>query len=422
MQKKLALFATIFGNIFEYYDFVVFGLLLIYIRNLFLPELNNELSYILSLLLFSIGSIARPLGAYILGKIGDSKGRRICIIYSMSILTIATFLIGCLPTYEQAGIISPILLILLRLMQNFSVSIEQVGGALFLIEYFSFKNKYLLTSLIFSSVYLGATVGSIVVYIIVSYFGSSQLLNWAWRIPFWLSLPLGVTLCLIRLKLSESRVFLEYNTTKDNNPVKQINYRNIINSFCSFISLAVMSYFSVIFIPNLISFNYALDNKYNLLSSSFNNILIFLTAIIFGYYIDQNKINGKVLLKYSLIGNILLALPIFILINNKSFFYVITAQLLFSILLAMQSSSILANIYQQYHLQNRFFILNMGFNIAMTLFGGFSPFVAAYLNTKMHNLAPALYVILTSLITYQIIFYNNTKQRIDNKELHYEYS
>ena len=154
MQKKLALFATIFGNIFEYYDFVVFGLLL---------------SYILSLLLFSIGSIARPLGAYILGKIGDSKGRRICIIYSMSILTIATFLIGCLPTYEQAGIISPILLILLRLMQNFSVSIEQVGGALFLIEYFSFKNKYLLTSLIFSSVYLGATVGSIVVYIIVSY-------------------------------------------------------------------------------------------------------------------------------------------------------------------------------------------------------------------------------------------------------------
>ena len=422
MQKKLALFATIFGNIFEYYDFVVFGLLLIYIRNLFLPELNNELSYILSLLLFSIGSIARPLGAYILGKIGDSKGRRICIIYSMSILTIATFLIGCLPTYEQAGIISPILLILLRLMQNFSVSIEQVGGALFLIEYFSFKNKYLLTSLIFSSVYLGATVGSIVVYIIVSYFGSSQLLNWAWRIPFWLSLPLGVTLCLIRLKLSESKVFLEYNTTKDNNPVKQINYRNIINSFCSFISLAVMSYFSVIFIPNLISFNYALDNKYNLLSSSFNNILIFLTAIIFGYYIDQNKINGKVLLKYSLIGNILLALPIFILINNKSFFYVITAQLLFSILLAMQSSSILANIYQQYHLQNRFFILNMGFNIAMTLFGGFSPFVAAYLNTKMHNLAPALYVILTSLITYQIIFYNNTKQRIDNKELHYEYS
>lgn len=422
MQKKLALFATIFGNIFEYYDFVVFGLLLIYIRNLFLPELNNELSYILSLLLFSIGSIARPLGAYILGKIGDSKGRRICIIYSMSILTIATFLIGCLPTYEQAGIISPILLILLRLMQNFSVSIEQVGGALFLIEYFSFKNKYLLTSLIFSSVYLGATVGSIVVYIIVSYFGSSQLLNWAWRIPFWLSLPLGVTLCLIRLKLSESRVFLEYNTTKDNNPVKQINYRNIINSFCSFISLAVMSYFSVIFIPNLISFNYALDNKYNLLSSSFNNILIFLTAIIFGYYIDQNKINGKVLLKYSLIGNILLALPIFILINNKSFFYVITAQLLFSILLAMQSSSILANIYQQYHLQNRFFILNMGFNIAMTLFGGFSPFVAAYLNAKMHNLAPALYVILTSLITYQIIFYNNTKQRIDNKELHYEYS
>ena len=422
MQKKLALFATIFGNIFEYYDFVVFGLLLIYIRNLFLPELNNELSYILSLLLFSIGSIARPLGAYILGKIGDSKGRRICIIYSMSILTIATFLIGCLPTYEQAGIISPILLILLRLMQNFSVSIEQVGGALFLIEYFSFKNKYLLTSLIFSSVYLGATVGSIVVYIIVSYFGSSQLLNWAWRIPFWLSLPLGVTLCLIRLKLSESKVFLEYNTTKDNNPVKQINYRNIINSFCSFISLAVMSYFSVIFIPNLISFNYALDNKYNLLSSSFNNILIFLTAIIFGYYIDQNKINGKVLLKYSLIGNILLALPIFILINNKSFFYVITAQLLFSILLAMQSSSILANIYQQYHLQNRFFILNMGFNIAMTLFGGFSPFVAAYLNAKMHNLAPALYVILTSLITYQIIFYNNTKQRIDNKELHYEYS
>tara|TARA_R110002126_G_scaffold291698_1_gene455534 strand:+ start:51953 stop:53221 length:1269 start_codon:yes stop_codon:yes gene_type:complete len=422
MQKKLALFATIFGNIFEYYDFVVFGLLLIYIRNLFLPELNNELSYILSLLLFSIGSIARPLGAYILGKIGDSKGRRICIIYSMSILTIATFLIGCLPTYEQAGIISPILLILLRLMQNFSVSIEQVGGALFLIEYFSFKNKYLLTSLIFSSVYLGATVGSIVVYIIVSYFGSSQLLNWAWRIPFWLSLPLGVTLCLIRLKLSESKVFLEYNTTKDNNPVKQINYRNIINSFCSFISLAVMSYFSVIFIPNLISFNYALDNKYNLLSSSFNNILIFLTAIIFGYYIDHNKINGKVLLKYSLIGNILLALPIFILINNKSFFYVITAQLLFSILLAMQSSSILANIYQQYHLQNRFFILNMGFNIAMTLFGGFSPFVAAYLNAKMHNLAPALYVILTSLITYQIIFYNNTKQRIDNKELHYEYS
>jgi len=421
MQKKLAVFATVFGNIFEYYDFVVFGLLLIYIRNLFLPELNNELSYILSLLLFSIGSIARPLGAYILGKIGDSKGRRVSIIYSMSILTISTFLIGCIPTYEQAGIISPILLISLRLMQNFSVSIEQVGGALFLIEYFSFKNKYLLTSLIFSSVYLGATVGSIVVYIIVNCFGNSELLSWAWRIPFWISLPLGVSLCIVRLKLSESEVFLEYTKSKDNNQVKQINYKNIITSFCSFISLAVMSYFSVIFIPNLISFNYALDNKYNLLSSSFNNVLIFVIALILGYYIDKNKINGKKLLQYSLVGNILLALPIFMLINTKVFFYVITAQIIFSILLAMQSCSILANIYNQYNLQNRFFILNMGFNIAMTLFGGFSPFIAAYLSSKIHNLAPILYVISTSLITYQVIFYRK-KQTIVQKELQYEYS
>ena len=132
-KHSKVLLSLFIGTVMEWYDFTVFAFLAPTIADLFFPQENKFLAYISIYSVFVVGFLVRPLGALILGRYGDVKGRKFILVFTMMLVSVVTFLMGILPTYQQVGIISPILLVCLRLIQGFCVGGETTGASSFAI-------------------------------------------------------------------------------------------------------------------------------------------------------------------------------------------------------------------------------------------------------------------------------------------------
>ncbi len=138
MNQLIALFqdkrfyATLFGNVYEFYDFIVYAFLSSYIAQLFFPQTATLPALLSTFGVFASGYLTRPLGALFFGYIGDKKGRKPALVLSIVIITLSTVMIGLLPTYDSLGMGAPILLTCCRLLQGFAVSGEEAGAAVYL--------------------------------------------------------------------------------------------------------------------------------------------------------------------------------------------------------------------------------------------------------------------------------------------------
>jgi MFS family permease len=199
--------ASAAGTVFEWYDFFVYGALASVISPIFFAGLPDAQAFVFTLLTFAVGFVVRPLGALVFGKIGDSTGRKGAFLITITIMGVATFAIGLLPTAAMAGIWAPILLVTCRVLQGFALGGEYGGAAIYVAEHAHPKKRGESTGWIQSSAAIGL-VGALLVVLLTRFFlGEEQLRAWGWRIPFLISvLLLGVSVW-IRLQLEESPAF-----------------------------------------------------------------------------------------------------------------------------------------------------------------------------------------------------------------------
>ena len=195
------------GTAFEWYDFFIFGSLATTIQKVFFAGLDPTAGLIAALGLFAAGFAFRPLGALIFGVIGDKLGRKGAFLATVSLMGGATFLIGLLPTYQTAGIISPILLILLRICQGIALGGEYGGAAIYVAEHSPSKRRGEMTGWIQITASLGLIAGLLVILGTRTAVGEAQFIEWGWRIPFLVSVVLLGISVWMRLKLSESPHF-----------------------------------------------------------------------------------------------------------------------------------------------------------------------------------------------------------------------
>ncbi|MCY0385981.1 MFS transporter [Robbsia sp. Bb-Pol-6] len=211
-ERRRVLIASVIGSIFEWYDFVAYGIASALVFNkLFFPSANPLTGTIAAFGTYAVGYVARPLGGAIFGHFGDRTGRKAMLSLTLLIMGFGTFLIGCLPTYAQIGMWAPALLILLRFLQGLGIGGEWGGSILMAVEFAPAGRRGLFGSL----VQLGYPVGvivSTVIFGIVSGLPQDAFLKWGWRIPFLISIFFVGAGLFIRLKLSESPVF--ENATK----------------------------------------------------------------------------------------------------------------------------------------------------------------------------------------------------------------
>jgi MFS family permease len=203
----LVVAASAAGTTFEWYDFFLFVPLAAIISKVFFAGLNDAAAYIFALLSFAAGFATRPVGALIFGRIGDRVGRKGTFLITISLMGVATFAVGFLPTYAQAGVVSPVLFIVLRMLQGIALGGEWGGAAIYIGEHSAPERRGYMTSWIGTSAAFGLGAALIVVLVTRTALGESAFAAWGWRLPFMLSaILLGVSIW-IRMTLHESPVF-----------------------------------------------------------------------------------------------------------------------------------------------------------------------------------------------------------------------
>ena len=208
-NQWLVIGASSLGTVFEWYDFYLYGLLASVISAQFFSGVNEVTSFIFALLAFAAGFAVRPFGALVFGRLGDLVGRKHTFLITMGIMGGATFLVGLLPSYASAGVIAPVLLVALRLLQGLALGGEYGGAATYVAEFAPAGKRGLYTSWIQTTATLGLFAALLVVIGTRTYMGEDAFKAWGWRIPFLLSIVLLAVSMWIRMQLSESPVFLK---------------------------------------------------------------------------------------------------------------------------------------------------------------------------------------------------------------------
>ncbi|MFC4222302.1 MFS transporter [Lysinibacter cavernae] len=254
-EAKRAAVAAFLGGMLEYYDFFIYASASALVFGVvFFPE-NGAAGTFMSLATFGVAYVARPFGAIVLGHFGDKIGRKNVLVFSLMLMGGATFLIGCLPSYDSIGIWAPILLVVLRLLQGLSAGGETAGASSLTIEHAPAKKRAFYGSWTMNGIAAGIILASLT-FIPVAAMPDEQLYSWGWRIPFWASIIVLVVAYLVRRTLAEPEIFEE---TKEKDDTAKIPLFELFRyHWVSVIRLALCALFTVVnSIVSVFALNYA---------------------------------------------------------------------------------------------------------------------------------------------------------------------
>ncbi|MEO6248702.1 MAG: MFS transporter [Sphingomicrobium sp.] len=283
------------GTAFEWYDFFIFGSLTQIISKTFFASLPPTASLIAALGLFAAGFAFRPLGAILFGSLGDRMGRKGAFLITVSLMGGATFLIGCLPTYAQAGWIAPALLIFLRICQGTALGGEYGGAAVYVAEHAPDHSRGLATSWIQSSAAFGLLAALAVILVTRTLIGEEAFAVWGWRIPFLASAILLAVSLWLRTKLAESPAFsalkAEGNVTKT--PLREAfadpaSLRQVLIAFFAFMCAQGAVWYSTFFYIQVF-----LEKMVGLPGKTVNELVMVMTIVsaplyvLFGWLSDK---------------------------------------------------------------------------------------------------------------------------------------
>ncbi|MDG9715901.1 MFS transporter [Streptomyces sp. DH24] len=212
-QPRKAATAAWIGSALEYYDFFIYGSAAALIfPEVFFDESDPATATLLSLATFGVAYAARPLGALFLGHVGDRLGRKKIMVFTLILMGLSTFLIGCLPTRSQVGTLAPVLLVLCRVLQGISAAGEQASANSMTLEHAPPGRRGFFTSFTLSGTQGGQLLATLV-FIPVAALPEEHLLSWGWRIPFWMSVAVAVVGYVIRRTLDETPAFEQQAAT-----------------------------------------------------------------------------------------------------------------------------------------------------------------------------------------------------------------
>src|SRR5579863_7080433 len=198
-QSKIAAASGWIGSALEYYDFFIYATAAsLVFPQIFFPSTNPTVAIVASLATYGVGYVARPIGAFVLGHLGDTHGRKNVLLVCLFLMGLSTMAVGLLPTYQQVGVWAPILLVVLRLIQGFAVAGEISGASSMILEHSPFGRRGYFASFTLQGVQAGQILAAAVFLPLAAYMPSDAFNSWGWRIPFLLSFVVIVAGYIIR--------------------------------------------------------------------------------------------------------------------------------------------------------------------------------------------------------------------------------
>src|ERR1700750_1664567 len=209
-QSRIPAASGWIGSALEYYDFFIYATAAsLVFPQIFFPSENPTVAIVASLATYGVGYVARPIGAFVLGHWGDTHGRKTVLIVCMFLMGVSTMAVGILPTYQQVGILAPVLLVILRLIQGFAVAGEISGASSMILEHAPFGRRGYFASFALQGVQAGQILAAAVFLPLAHYMPTEAFNSWGWRIPFLLSFVVIVAGYIIRREVAETPAFAE---------------------------------------------------------------------------------------------------------------------------------------------------------------------------------------------------------------------
>jgi MFS family permease len=237
-QAKKATASGWIGSVLEYYDFFIYATAASLIfPQIFFPKGDPKTAIVASLATYGVGYVARPIGAFFLGHWGDTRGRKHVLIVCMFLMGISTMAVGLLPTYQQVGMLAPVLLVVMRLVQGFAVAGEISGASSMICEHAPFGRRGYYSSFTLQGVQFGQILAAAIFLPLAHYMSEDAFNSWGWRIPFLLSFVVIIAGYIIRSKVEETPVFQQESAegARPKSPivdaVKQ-NWGNMLRVVC----------------------------------------------------------------------------------------------------------------------------------------------------------------------------------------------
>jgi MHS family proline/betaine transporter-like MFS transporter len=401
-SKKKIIAAGIIGNVIEYYDFALIGFLAVMMGKLFFPSDDPFLSLLGSFGAFAAGMIMRPLGAAVFGHIGDRVGRRYALMASLVLMALPTFLIGCLPTYTQIGIMAPILLVALRMIQGLSVGGEYASSIVYLVEQSSPNRQNLYGSFVSVGAKIGMALGSGLCGGLLWYLGEDVMGEWGWRIPFLLSIVIAGAGLYLRRNLTD-----DYQVHEDKSiPIVQIfkHHKKLFWQFLVVASVIWMVYYTLfIYLPHW------LESSAGLCKIDAGNINTYsiITGVIFIPLMAMiaDKFGSFRVMKAAALATTVSIFPLMYLMVHGGYYGALGATFVVVILLCAYQAPIFASVVHalEYHgYRASFTALILG--SAAGLVGGITPALMTMLVEFTNDpYVPAYVITLFSLISYGVL-------------------
>jgi MFS family permease len=399
--KKAAL-ASWIGSVLEYYDFFIYGTAAALVfGKVFFPESDPATGTLLSFATYGVGYVARPIGAFFMGHIGDKYGRKRVLILTVTMMGVSTFLVGCLPSYNAIGLWAPALLVVLRLMQGFSASGEQASANSLTLEHAPEDRRAF-----FSSFTLGGTQAGLIlataIFLPIGTLPEDQLLSWGWRIPFWLSAFVVLAGVLIRRRLEETPAF---QAEASDNAVAKIPLAVLFSDHRADVlrvALAAMaSTVSTIFAVYALNFaveTKGLDRTTMLWVAIVTNVIAL--AALPAWAILSDRIGRKPVFIFGAIGSGALMFAYLGAISSGQWPLIFIAAALMSGVVYSAMNGIQPSLYgEMFPTRVRLSGMAIGTQIGFAI-GGFAPTAAAAIEGNGPNgwLPVAIYVLVSSLI------------------------
>ncbi len=323
MATRAVTAATI-GTALEWFDFTLYGTVAATILpKLFFPSMDPTSALLASLATFGVGLAARPLGAIICGHLGDKLGRRNLMLGTVSVMGLASVLMGLLPTYAQIGVWAPVLLVLLRIIQGFALGGESTGAQLMALEHAhpSRRGKY--SGLLGLCSPLSQILANAVLLLLSTTLSAEAFDSYGWRIPFLLSFVLLVVGVYIRLKVNETPAFVEMQKTKAavvGNPLRdavKLHYKTILRLMFFFCGPAAIFYLIVVFSLSYITKNLGVPKQTGFMLLMGANICAIVGALAGGMLSD--RIGRKKALAIGSTATLLILFVYFQILGTREF-------------------------------------------------------------------------------------------------------
>ncbi len=404
------------GNAIEWFDYGIYGYLAVHLSTQIFG--GSEEAILWTLFGFAVSFLVRPLGGAILGPLGDRIGRQKVLVFTIMMISVATAAIGLLPTFDQVGWLAPVLLFLLRIVQGFSAGGEYAGAAVYMAEHAPDDRRGFWGSFLEFGTLLGFSLAAILVTALEWIVGTEGMEAGWWRLPFLLTLPLGLVALAMRARLHESAVFEEakeqdtrtsaWQTLRDlvtQQPKQLLKIMGIT------ILINTAFYLVLTYMPTFLQTSLDMDGTQAGLMLVGVQLVMMAVIIPMGALTD--RIGRRPLLLAAAIGFTVFSVPAILLLNTGNLLLQVLGLAIFGLFLVMLLCNISASLPALFPTTVRYAGFALGYNVATSLLGGPAGLInEALIEQTGSTLVPGFYMMAAGIVgLLAILTFNETAGR-----------